>query len=81
MIGKEGKNIEKQNWQEYVGGYFLALDLTDRDMQAHFKKQGFPWDLAKGQDNFFPISKLIPKESVIDPNNLKLELRINDKIV
>jgi acylpyruvate hydrolase len=49
MIGKEGKNIKQENWQEYIGGYFLALDMTDRDMQGHFKKQRFPWDLSKGQ--------------------------------
>jgi acylpyruvate hydrolase len=32
VVSKEGKNIKKENWREYVGGYFLALDLTDRDM-------------------------------------------------
>ncbi|CAD8080741.1 unnamed protein product [Paramecium sonneborni] len=81
MVGKIGKNIQKDKWQEYIGGYFLALDLTDREMQAHFKKQGFPWDLAKGQDNFFPITELIQKEKVNDPNNLQLELKINEKVV
>lgn len=38
MIGKHGKNIKKEEWNDYIGGYFLALDLTDRVMQAHFKK-------------------------------------------
>lgn len=32
MVAKNGKNIQKDQWEEYVGGYFLALDLTDRDM-------------------------------------------------
>ncbi|CAD8138876.1 unnamed protein product [Paramecium pentaurelia] len=81
MISKQGKNIKKEEWYDYVGGYFLALDLTDRELQAHFKKQGFPWDLSKGQDLFFPISNLIEKEKIEDPYNLTLELRINDKIV
>lgn len=38
MISKQGKNIKKEDWYDYVGGYFLALDLTDRELQAHFKK-------------------------------------------
>jgi acylpyruvate hydrolase len=37
----------------------LGLDLTDRDLQASFKKDGFPWDLAKGADRLFPISDFI----------------------
>lgn len=41
---------------EHVGGYFLALDLTDRDFQKVAKEKGFPWTLAKGQDNFCPVS-------------------------
>lgn len=81
MVRKSGKNIDKQFWLDYVGGYFLALDLTDRDMQGHFKKQGFPWDLAKGQDNFLPLTDLIPRETVEDPHNLELELQINGKTV
>jgi len=29
VIGKEGKNIKKENFLEYIGGYFLLQDLTD----------------------------------------------------
>lgn len=32
MIGREGKNIKQHQWQDYVGGYFLGLDLTDREL-------------------------------------------------
>jgi len=31
MICKKGKNIKQNECDEYIGGYFLALDLTDRD--------------------------------------------------
>lgn len=48
----------------------MALDLTDRDYQAGLKKSGYPWDLAKGQDAFMPISELVPTEHVKDPQNL-----------
>jgi len=50
MISKEARfvNFSTENWQDYVGGYFLGLDLTDRNLQASAKKAGFPWDLSKG---------------------------------
>ena len=56
FIKKGGSNIPKEKAMEHVGGYFLALDLTDRDFQKVAKQKGFPWTLAKGQDNFCPIS-------------------------
>lgn len=63
---------------EHVGGYFLALDLTDRDFQAEAKKKGFPWTLAKGQDNFCPITHLI--EDKIDPYGVELHLAVNGQV-
>lgn len=60
MISKSGQNITKEKAIDYVGGYFLALDLTDRTLQSEAKKNGWPWCLSKGQDNFCPISPLFP---------------------
>lgn len=40
-----------------------------------------PWDLAKGQDNYCPVSEFIPKASVPDPYSLLLHLQINGKTV
>lgn len=39
------------------------------------KKGGLPWTLAKGQDNFCPISELISKD--IDPYAVELEMKVN----
>jgi acylpyruvate hydrolase len=38
MIGKKGKNISSSEALDYVGGYFLALDMTDRELQNNLKK-------------------------------------------
>ena len=65
FINKGGSNIPKEKAMEHVGGYFLALDLTDRDFQKVAKQKGFPWTLAKGQDNFCPVSDLVKEK--IDP--------------
>lgn len=78
MINNFGKNIEEQDAMNYVAGYCIALDLTARDLQAACKKSGLPWDIAKGQDFFLPLSDFIPKEQVNDPHDLDLELKVRD---
>jgi len=80
MISQKGKDIPQANYKDYIAGFVLALDLTDRDLQAQFKKDSLPWDLSKGQDGFTPVSKFIPKEKVIDFNKLELLLKINGKM-
>jgi 2-keto-4-pentenoate hydratase/2-oxohepta-3-ene-1,7-dioic acid hydratase in catechol pathway len=37
MISKGGKNIPASEAMQHVGGYFLGLDMTDRDYQASLK--------------------------------------------
>jgi 2-keto-4-pentenoate hydratase/2-oxohepta-3-ene-1,7-dioic acid hydratase in catechol pathway len=49
LIGKKGKNISAQDAMAHVGGYFLGLDMTDREKQWELKKAGLPFDLSKGQ--------------------------------
>lgn len=80
LIGKRGYRIQRENAMEYVNGYVLALDLTDRDLQAVAKKAGLPWDLSKGQDNFCPVSEFVDSGLIINPYDLDLELSINGQI-
>ena len=34
-----------------------------------------------GFDTFLPMSKFIPKEKIPDPHNVRLQLKVNDKVV
>jgi len=65
---------------QHVGGYVLALDMTDRDKQASLKAKGLPWALAKSFDCSCPVSSFIPKELVKDPHSLDLWLRVNGEL-
>lgn len=80
VIGKKCKNVSRREALDYVLGYLLALDITARDIQTEAKKKGWPWDIAKGFDTFAPISDIVLKEDISDPNNLDLELRVNGVI-
>ena len=68
-------NPKKDDFTNYIGGYFLALDMTERDMQSAAKKAGRPWTFAKGMDNFMPVSEFV--KTIDDPHNIDLEIKIN----
>jgi acylpyruvate hydrolase len=61
-------------------GYILAIDLTARNVQDEAKKKGLPWSIAKGFDTFCPISNVIPKSAIPDPQNVNIWLNVNNKV-
>jgi 2-keto-4-pentenoate hydratase/2-oxohepta-3-ene-1,7-dioic acid hydratase in catechol pathway len=80
VIGKKCKNVSQKKALDYVLGYVVALDITARDIQSEAKKNGWPWTIAKGFDTFGPISDVVLKEKVSDPNNLDISLKINGEV-
>ena len=48
MIGKKAKYVKAEDYDNYIEGYFVGIDFTDRDLQGQFKKDGAPWTVAKG---------------------------------
>jgi len=80
VIGKKCKNIKQEEALNHVLGYLIALDITARDIQLEAKKNGWPWSIAKGFDTFAPISEVVLKENVSNPNNLNISLKVNGKI-
>ncbi|WVZ74146.1 hypothetical protein U9M48_022364 [Paspalum notatum var. saurae] len=54
--------------------------MTARDLQSVAKSAGLPWTLAKGQDIFTPISEVVPKSAVANPDDLKLWLKEDDEL-
>ena len=80
VIGKKCKYVSKEEALDYVLGYCVCLDITARDIKSELKKKGYPWSIAKGFDTFAPISDVILKEEVKNPNNLDMWLKVNDVI-
>eukprot|EP01013_Petalomonas_cantuscygni_P024135 TRINITY_DN4570_c0_g1_i1.p2 TRINITY_DN4570_c0_g1~~TRINITY_DN4570_c0_g1_i1.p2 ORF type:complete len:291 (+),score=29.08 TRINITY_DN4570_c0_g1_i1:104-874(+) len=71
------RNVPESEASGLVAGYFLALDLTARDMQAKAKASGMPWTAAKGFDTFCPVSAFVPADKVPDPERVLMSLRVN----
>ena len=80
LIGKDGKDIPPDRALEHIAGYGVAIDLTLRDVQAELKKKGLPWDIAKGFDTACPLSDFVPPDTVGDPQDLEIRLRVNGAI-
>ena len=80
IIGKKCKKISKKRALDHILGYCLALDITARDIQATAKNNGWPWGIAKGFDTFAPISNVVLKEKIPNPQNLEICLKVNNKI-
>jgi 2-keto-4-pentenoate hydratase/2-oxohepta-3-ene-1,7-dioic acid hydratase in catechol pathway len=80
VIGKQCKNIKKIDALSYVLGYALCLDITARDIQSEYKKKGWPWGIAKCFDTFAPISDVVLKINVPNPNDLDIMLMVNGDV-
>ena len=73
VIGKEGKNISENNAQEYVFGYCIVNDISERSWQ---KERGGQW--IKGKSIAGPTGPyLVTKDEIVDINNLNLSLDVN----
>jgi len=80
VIGEKCSKISKKLALDYVLGYLVGLDITARDIQAKAKKQGWPWTISKGYDTFCPISEVVLKKYILDPNNVDFSLKVNNEI-
>lgn len=79
VIGKKASYVEEAQAMDYVAGYCLHNDISEREFQL---ERGGTWDKGKGCDTFAPIGPwLVTKDEVADPNNLKLWLTLNGKKV
>ena len=76
-IGTGGKNIKAADAVNHIFGYAVGIDMTRRDLQAEAKKQGRPWDIAKGFDFSAPITPIVPAAQAGDINNAAIWLDVN----
>lgn len=79
VIGKRAKYVSKENALDYVAGYALHNDVSERDFQL---RHGGQWVKGKSADHYAPLGPvLVTKEEVADPHNLRLWLKLNDQIL
>ncbi|KAL5210856.1 hypothetical protein ABZP36_006479 [Zizania latifolia] len=80
VISQRARDVPEASAMDFVGGYALALDMTARELQSAAKSAGLPWTLGKAQDTFTPISAVVPKSAVTNPDDLELWLKVDDEL-
>lgn len=75
VIGKLAHAVPERHWQDYVAGYCVCNDVSEREFQT---ERGGTWDKGKGCDTFGPTGPwLVTKDEIADPQNLHMWLDVD----
>jgi 2-keto-4-pentenoate hydratase/2-oxohepta-3-ene-1,7-dioic acid hydratase in catechol pathway len=77
VIGKKASYISEEDAPQYIAGYCLHNDVSERAFQL---ERNGTWDKGKGCDTFAPIGPFLATvDEVDDVDNLRLWLSVNDQ--
>jgi 2-keto-4-pentenoate hydratase/2-oxohepta-3-ene-1,7-dioic acid hydratase in catechol pathway len=75
VIGKTAKYVSEADALDYVAGYCVSHDVSERAFQTERAGQ---WTKGKSCDTFGPIGPwLVTKDEITDPQNLGMWLKVN----
>lgn len=79
VIGKKATYVDEDKAMDYVAGFCLHNDYSEREFQLDRNGQ---WVKGKSADTFAPIGPyLVTKDEVPNYNNLRLWLKVNGKML
>ena len=79
VIGKKASYVEENQAMDFVAGYCLHNDISEREFQL---ERNGTWDKGKGCDTFAPMGPwFVTKEEITDSNDLRLWLSVNGEKV
>ena len=77
VIGKKASYVEEKDALNYVAGYCLHNDVSEREFQI---ERSGTWDKGKGCDTFAPLGPwLATPDEIKDVHSLRLWLTVNGK--
>ena len=75
IIGKKASYVEEADAMDYVAGYCLHNDISEREFQL---ERGGNWSKGKGCNTFAPLGPImVTKDEIEDVNNLNMWLNVN----
>lgn len=79
VIGKKASYVEERDAMQYIAGYCLHNDLSEREFQLERNGQ---WVKGKSCDTFAPLGPfLATPDEMSDVDNLNVWLKVNDKMM
>jgi len=81
VIGKTAKYVKAENAAEYIFGYTLDNDVSDRGGRAD-GRHGSDWIIGKSHDTFFPMGPyIVPRQFVPNPQKLPIKFSLSGKLM
>jgi 2,4-didehydro-3-deoxy-L-rhamnonate hydrolase len=81
VIGKTAKYVKAENAADYIFGYTLDNDVSDRGGRAD-GRHGSDWVLGKSHDTFFPMGPyVVPRQFVPNPQKLAIKFSLSGKLM
>lgn len=87
VIGKRGKFISADKAYDYVGGYTIVNDVSERELKVKETRvsqdgdEWFDWLNGKWFDTFAPVGPcLVTRDEIPDPSDLRITLRLNGAV-
>jgi ureidoglycolate lyase len=75
VIGKHCRRVNEAEALDYVAGYCVGNDISEREYQL---ERGGQWDKGKGFDTFAPLGPwLVTRDEIPDPQALELWLEVD----
>lgn len=79
VVGKRATYVEEKDAMEYVAGFCLHNDYSEREFQLERNGQ---WTKGKGCDTFSPMGPyLVTKDEIKNFNDLHMWLKVNGKMM
>lgn len=77
IIGKDAKNVSRENAYDYVFGYTIINDVSARNLQTQHKQ----WYFGKSLDGFTPMGPcIVTKDEFVNPPALKITSKVNGEL-
>ncbi len=75
VIGKRARYVEEKDAMQYVAGYCICNDVSERRFQM---KRNGQWMKGKACETFGPLGPwLVTTDEIPNPHNLNMELKVN----
>ncbi len=83
VIGRTAKYVSADDAEDYIFGYMVSLDISDRGGRPPNSRPGSDWLVGKGHDTFAPLGPwIVPKEFYGDPmENLEQVLELDGEVM
>jgi len=82
VIGKPAKYVPIANAADYIFGYTVQIDVSDRGGRGDRKMGGSDWLIGKNHDTFGPLGPfIVPREFVKNPMNTRHTFTLNDQVM